>query len=232
MSRQIAAQSTLRSNSECFGRTPPSQGTSLLLSDHTHTRNSETQSLAALTRASSCETSSSVPSSMGVRQLGSPTILSQDGAGALVATPRRGGALECPFNLLYCFQDFADERDWILHSLTHFKDGTPPKSNRCCFCEATFNSYDGIQSWQDRMNHVFLHHRLGHRLSHSRPDFQLYTYLWKARVISDTVYRDIKGNSEDRSRHVAAYPTPPVSPNERSVAVTETFTHRHRDRGP
>ncbi|KAI4185198.1 MAG: hypothetical protein LQ346_005961 [Caloplaca aetnensis] len=49
------------------------------------------------------------------------------------------------------------------------------------------------------MNHVFLHHRLGHSLSSARPDFQLYTYLWKKHVITDAIYRDIKGNSEDRS---------------------------------
>ena len=77
------------------------------------------------------------------------------------------------------------------------------------------------------MNHIFLHHRLGHRLSHSRPDLQLYTYLWKARLISDTVYSHIEGNSDDGSRPIAANHSMPVSPNEHSVAVAETITHRH-----
>lgn len=228
--RQLASQSTLPGAN--LYRThdyhgPPSQsnGTSLLLSSGDHTRDSRTQDLAALTRASSLESPASLSSSMGARQLDGVPLLRQDEAGALiVGPPRRTRVLECPFNLLYCFEDFADTdyKEWILHSLTHFGCVEPPASTRCCFCDAVFDSHDGVRSWQERMKHVFLHHRLGHSLSCARPDFQLYTYLWNHHVITDADYRDIKGNSEDRSRHVKAYPTPPVSPNERSVAVAQT----------
>ncbi|KAL9641261.1 MAG: hypothetical protein Q9204_000160 [Flavoplaca sp. TL-2023a] len=191
-----------------------------------------TQELAALTRASSLESPASLPSSMGARHLDHVTRLGQDQAGALIVSPPlRARVLECPFNLLYCFKDFADTKEWILHSLTHFGHVDPPTSNRCCFCEAAFDSDDGVSSWHERMQHVLLHHQLGHSLSCARPDFQLYTYLWNKHVIDDAVYRDIKGNSEDRSRHVRAYPTPPVSPNERSVAYAQTsYTNSRRTR--
>lgn len=218
---------------------PPSgsAGTSLLLSGNDHTRDSATQDLAALTRATSIRSSMSISTSMAARHLDNVPLLEQDQSGALVVGPnRRPRVLECPFNLLFCFEDFADSnyREWILHSLTHFGTVDPPKSNRCCFCDAVFESHDGVWSWQDRMNHIFLHHRLGHSLAVARPDFQLYTYLWNRHVITDAVYRDIRGNSEDRSRHVKAYLTPPVSPNERSVAVVQTSysSSRHeRHRG-
>lgn len=237
--QQLAQQSTLPSIVRCRTRgsndpTSRSNGTSLLLSGSDHTRDSATQDLAALTRASSLKSSASIPTSMAARYLDTVPLLEQDQNGALVAGPnRRPRILECPFNLLYCLEDFADSnyREWILHSLTHFGQVNPPRLNRCCFCEAVFESHDGVRSWHERMDHVFLHHRLGHSLSCARPDFQLYTYLWNNRVISDADYRDIKGNSEDRSRHVVAYPTPPVSPNERSVAVVHTaFSSSRHDR--
>lgn len=228
--RQLALQSTLPEakpyrTHDYHGPPSQSNGTSLLLSSGDHTRDSMTQDLAALTRASSLESPVSLSSSMGARHLDGVPLLGQDQAGALiVGPPRRTRVLDCPFNLLYCFEYFADTnlQEWIRHSLTHFGSAKPPTFNECCFCEAVFDSQDGVTSWQERMNHVSVHHQLGHSLSCARPDFRLYTYLWNHRVITDAVYRDIKGNSEDRSRHVKAYPTPPVSPNERSVAVAQT----------
>ena len=228
--RLFAQQSTLPNAEQYYTHDyhgPPSRsyGTSVMLSGGDHTRNSGTQDLAALTRASSRESPASIQSSMGARQLDNQPLLEPDQAGALVVGPmQRGRMLECPFNLLYCFESFADtdDRAWILHSLTHFGRVDPPKYNRCCFCEAAFESPDGVRSWYDRMKHVFLHHRLGHSLSCARPDFRLYTYLWSQRVINDAIYRDIKGNSADRHRHVQAFPTAPASPNERSTAVVYT----------
>lgn len=228
--QQLAQRSTLPSVVRCLthdshGSASRSDGTSLLLSGGDHTRDSATQDLAALTRASSLNSSASIATSMAVRYLDTVPILEQDQSGALVAGPnRRPRILECPFNLLYCLEDFAasNYREWILHSLTHFGNVNPPRLNKCCFCEVVFASHDGVQSWHERMDHVSLHHRHGHALACARPDFQLYTYLWNNRVINDAEYRDIKGNSEDRSRHVAAYPRPPESPNERSTAVVHT----------
>ncbi|KAL8813343.1 MAG: hypothetical protein Q9223_007060 [Gallowayella weberi] len=233
--RQLASQSTLpeadRIRADGYRESQSrSCGTSMLLSAGDHTRDSMTQDLAALTRASSSRSPTSIASSMAARHLDSLPLLEQDQAGALIiAPPRRSKVLECPFNLLFCYKDFADTNleEWILHSLTHFRHGSrpvlPPTSNQCVFCPAVFESYDGVVSWQYRMYHVFLqHHRFGQSLSCARPDFKLYTYLWNHRVISDADYRDIRANSEDRSRHVAAYPTPPVSPNERSAAVAQT----------
>lgn len=238
--QHLARQSTIPSverhlTHHYHGPSPWSDGTSLLLSGCDHTRDSETQDLAAMTRASSLRSSESIPTSMAARHLDGVPMFEQDQSGALIIGPnRRSKVLECPFNLLYCFEAFANEnlKEWILHSLTHFRNVYPPRSNKCCFCEAVFESRDGVRSWHDRMNHVFCHHQLGHSLSCARPDFQLYTYLWNHHVVSDADYRDIKGNSEDRSRHVRAYPTPPLSPNERSVAVAETAysSSRHERR--
>ncbi|KAI4261663.1 MAG: hypothetical protein L6R42_003141 [Xanthoria sp. 1 TBL-2021] len=61
------------------------------------------------------------------------------------------------------------------------------------------------------MDHVSRHHRIGHSLSVARPDFRLYEYLLSRRVINDAIYWNVRANADDSSRHVSAYPTPPVS---------------------
>ena len=86
------------------------------------------------------------------------------------------GKLECPFNQLGCLQTFADHKEWITHSLTHFGSVGPPTINRCTFCEKQFHSFDAAQSWSERMNHVAFHHRLGNKLTGSRWDNTVYLY--------------------------------------------------------
>lgn len=210
-------------------------GTSLLVSSSDCTRRSGTpsQDLPALTHCVSM-TTRSVSTSIGTRQLNRQRILEQDPAGILVlphiTEPR---ALECPFHPLFCLLTFSDLEDWISHSLTHFKNVSPPNSNKCCFCPADFHCGTGACSWRQRMLHVAFHHQLGHRLATARPDFELFTYLWNHRLIDDANYRDLKGNYEDRSRRVLAYPFPPVTPlNHQSMAYTEAHRSRHhRERG-
>ncbi|KAL9020911.1 MAG: hypothetical protein Q9185_001874 [Variospora sp. 1 TL-2023] len=167
-----------------FMRKPPS-----LLSDD----------CVRLTRASSALSSSSVPTSIGARHLDTLPLLEYDCENALAVPSyerRKSAVLECPFNLLLCFVTFAasDQQEWKLHSLAHFGSVEPPRSNRCCLCDELFVSHDGVTSWTDRMDHIYLHHSLGHGLAVARPDFQLYNYLWRHNVISDAVYQDIKGD--------------------------------------
>lgn len=232
----LASQSTLPAidpsvSHASHGQVPGSYGTSMLLSNCDHTQDSATEDLAALTRASTLSEIDSVSSAMAIRQLGEGRLLDQDPDGVLVVPPlRMPRILECPFNLMYCPLTFSDSTEWILHSLGHFGRARPPKKNCCCFCDLEFHSDDGIRSWQDRMLHIAMHHQLGYRLAHARPDFELYTYLWQKRVISDAAYRDIKGNSEGRARHVQNIPTPPVSPQEQtSTPFTQTYSNSRRE---
>ena len=215
-----------------------SNGTSMLMSHRSDgTRHS---SLPALTVATSRATSS-IASSVGARALeGQQRILETDQGGVLVVPPlQEQRILECPFNLaFFCLMTFSNEEDWVRHSLTHFNSDQgavePPTSNKCCFCEKEFRSTRPYQSWADRMRHVCLHHCLGHRLAHARPDFALFKYLFDNRLISDAEYRDLKGNSGNRAQR-AAYPTPPTSPDspigQPPVPVyTETYRGHRGDR--
>ena len=200
-------------------------------------------SLPGLTSTTSARTSSSIPSSVGGRQQRLEQRTLEPGPdGVLQVPPPARGCLECPFNLLYCLKDFANEEDWVNHSLTHFNTRNhvvgPPTRNRCCFCDLTFESDNALESWANRMQHVHFHHHLGHRLAVARPDFELFKYLYDNHLIDDATYKDLRGNSRERNaeycdlKGLAPNPSqasnsnmsPPISPQSPRAAITETYS--------
>lgn len=142
----------------------------------------------------STASSESIPSSAGARLTESQRLL-ELGPDNVLSIPslRSSRTLECPFNFLNCLITFSDVDEWIAHSLNHFNNSSPPKSNICCFCDQTFNCPDGMQSWQERMQHIALHHQLGSKLASARPSFLLYDHLWRNRLISNAEYKNLKG---------------------------------------
>ena len=194
--------------------------TSMMLSGSDHTRDSQSQDLPAFTSASS-RSLASTPSSVGGRQIERQRLL-EAGSEEVLNIPglRNPRILECPFNFLDCILTFSDEVEWIQHSLEHFHPIGPSTSNACCFCDAAFHHPEGRQSWLKRMQHVALHHVLSHKLAHARPDFKLFEYLWSNKLISNAVYKDLKGNSQRRERE--------VTPRGSGKAHTQTNTNRHR----
>ncbi|MCJ1389591.1 hypothetical protein MMC18_002448 [Xylographa bjoerkii] len=188
-------------------------------------------SLAALTTASSASTAPSVSSSLGERYLGPARVLEHDHQGALHIAPLRHHVVfECPFNFLYCLMTFASFSEWLAHSLTHFKKITPPEKNECCFCDEKFEKSDGMRSWRDKMEHTALHHQLGHKLAHARPDFALYKFLWNKRIIEPGEYKELIGG---HSRSAASsYPSPPSSPDNISASNRTAFTVTNGSRRP
>lgn len=231
LNQRLAEQSSLplsnlHQSPEYHGMPRSEQNTSLMLTSCDHTRSgTPSQELPGVTRGTSEATPESITASLGERQLAIHQRSLENGPGGTLVIPPLPAQqiLECPFNLLFCCEDFSSLEDWVQHSLTHFGSCPPSPCNVCCFCDAVFKCSTGRESWKKRMIHVSLHHRLGHRLAYARPDFELFTYMWRNRLISTADYRDLKGNSEDRSRAATAHPAPFVSPNERSRAHTETY---------
>ena len=224
--------------------------TSMQVSGSDHTRQN---SLPALSSTAS-QPESTIPSSVGGRQLEQEQRILEPGPdGTLLVTAPPRGPLECPFNLLYCLKDFASERDWVNHSLTHFTSGNrvvgPPNRSKCCFCDAPpFESDNALESWGQRMQHVQLHHQLGHRLAIARPDFELFKYLYDKDLISVDTYKDLNGNSKERNAEYCDLKgfvtpgrshtnnpslSPPISPQSPRTAFTNTYSQSRdrRDRG-
>ena len=172
-------------------------------------RFTQNDSLPGLSAIGSSRYSGSISDGMGERQMNrSLRIMVEDADGALESTSlpplRRADqdhVLECPFAFLKCFRQFAvsNERDWIQHSLEHFRVNgerprrvNPPQMNSCCFCPQTFQASSGIISWRARMDHVKIHQQhFGHRLATARHDFALVEYLWQQRVLSLADYREL-----------------------------------------
>ena len=156
---------------------PDDSGTSMMVTERSRIRESVStfQDLPGLTISSK---SSAITSEGG----SSLAAHSNTDAGTMLAPVSEysahdaAGILECPFNQLACSQTFADSKEWITHSLTHFGVTEPPNTNRCTFCDKQFYSSDAAQSWTERMNHVALHHRLGYNLSGARWDNTVYIY--------------------------------------------------------
>ena len=204
-------------------------------------------SLPGLTHAASSRPSQSVSDGMGERQINRTLrIMVPDSDGALEPTtlpplrrPDQDPVLECPFAFIKCFRQFSvsNEREWIQHSLDHFRvDGRrprrvdPPKKNYCCFCSMTFQAPSGAISWQDRMDHVKVHHQyLGHRLATARHDFALVEYFWQNGLLSPADYRELKPNIAAASRSAQNIPTPPDSPPG-AEAVAVMHRNQRRDR--
>ena len=232
MPQTIAQRSTLprcqeHQASSYHGPPPSDIGTSRLPARSDFTQN---DSLPGLTRATSSRPAQSVSDGMGERQMDRGLrILIPDPEGALEPTtlpplrrPDQGPVLECPFTFIKCFRQFAiaNEREWIQHSLEHFRIGgrrsrrvDPPKTNSCCFCPRTFEASSGIDSWQERMDHVKFHHQyVGLRLATARHDFALVEYLWQTGVLSLADYRELKPSTAAASRSTQNIPTPPDSP--------------------
>ena len=228
LSRRIAEQSTLcqkkHEKLDRFGQEPSDVGTSRCVGG---TNISSHPSLPCLTASPSYAALPSVDTSSGCRVISNGLrVIDEDDDGNLSTFPPLRTPpmplLQCPFNLLLCQRAFQMGHldEWIVHSYEHFvaerlscSRVEPPPSNQCPFCDRTFYDQSGVTSWRQRMRHVAEHHRLGHNLSHARPDFALYGYLWRHKIIGEETYRDIRGNAVDGSRKVRGQPSPPVARN-------------------
>lgn len=82
------------------------------------------------------------------------------------------------------------------------------------------------EAWDSMLIHLALSHfGQGERLKTARPDFELYTYMWKRRLISDATYKSLQmeparivgRNHERRDRravmHGAHVLVPPRAPS-------------------
>lgn len=252
-STQLAAKQSVipgaeeRQAGKLGGKSPQSIRTSLLPARSDFT---DDGSLAGLTNASSSGAPESVSSSQGHRwNEQNARLLVPDNSSALTPThlppfrdPQRDPpVLQCPFNVLRCTKHYAMENlnDWFDHSLSHFtkvggeppQSTLPPTSSECCFCEMKFENIDGLACWVERMKHVAWHHHAGHNLSHARPDFKLFRYLYEKSIIDKAEYRELGSLRQQAPRSPQNIPTPPDSPTDPPPrAVAELNEPRNRNR--
>jgi hypothetical protein len=103
--------------------------------------------------------------------------------------------LSCCFWFLDCHVKYTEEDQWKEHCLTHFRGKLPPKVSVCLFCSLKFESTNSNHSWAMRMDHIARYHRFGFNLRIARqPDYDLFTYLWKQKIICEADYQELMTN--------------------------------------
>jgi hypothetical protein len=105
---------------------------------------------------------------------------------------------ECAFWFLSCGYISRNQEEWMTHCESHFRGEEPPLSVQCPLCDWNESSDDGRAIWYTRMQHVaYEHTMLGQTLRTSRPDFDLFHYLWKRRLIDDQDYKELQGGNHN-----------------------------------
>ena len=118
----------------------------------------------------------------------------------------RPAQYECQFFFLGCEYRSDDLDEWKTHCLSHFQRHEPPKEVSCPLCPFRGAFSDGFEAWDIRLNHIAEHHQGGYSLAASRPDFALYQFLWKKKIIGDVDHKELRTTGGRLSR-VGAYTT-------------------------
>ena len=178
----------------------------------------------------------------------------------------------CTFHFLNCMETFeAPGVDvYKCHVMSHFRGHPPPPTAKCPLCDACFYNpsfeekdrsggpsrvaaeADGT-AWDEMLTHLAgAHFGQGERLKTARPDFDLYTWMWRRRLISDARYKSLQmepvirfgRNNERRDGHAVirdgrvivppSAPSPPrqsVGTRDEPVTTTMSITRERRARG-
>lgn len=117
-------------------------------------------------------------------------------------TPR-AAPFECAFFFLSCGYSSDNFDEWKTHCMSHFRGNRPPKDISCPLCPFHGTFRDGYEAWDTRLNHVAQHHLSGHSLAASRPDFDLYRFLWRKEIIGDVDHKELRTTGGRLSRREA-----------------------------
>ena len=116
-------------------------------------------------------------------------------------TPPQVISYPCAFGFLDC--PFADscKSTWLSHNRAHFKTKQPPPTAVCPFCHRAFNSNAqagtayggsaGAAAWEQSMECLASHIEEGATLARPWKDIELYSYMWRNRLITNDEYREL-----------------------------------------
>jgi hypothetical protein len=108
---------------------------------------------------------------------------------------------ECAFWFLSCGYISRNQDEWMMHCESHFRGEEPPQSVQCPLCDWAVTSENGRASWNARMEHLACEHTmLGQTLRTSRPDFDLFHFLYRRRLIDDQDYKELLGGNHNLAR--------------------------------
>ncbi|KAF2745781.1 hypothetical protein M011DRAFT_469047 [Sporormia fimetaria CBS 119925] len=186
---------------------------------HQSSTNSHSPPSLASYSTTATPTETSLETSLASHLHGVPLLSDHNGVLELrTPSTSRTPIFECSFWFLSCGYISDDASEWRIHCLSHFRGEEPPCSVSCPLCaDFRYTSSNGWESWQARMNHVEGHHRFGHGLRTSRPEFGLYVHLWRKRLIGDEDLKELKGGNWSLGRGLGNVVVTNESRRERDV---------------
>jgi hypothetical protein len=142
---------------------------------------------------------------------------------------------ECAFWFLNCGYVSQNKDEWKIHCESHFRGEEPPQSAQCPLCDWTYSSTsNGWVAWDQRMEHLaFQHNMRGQTLRTSRPDFELFRYLWNRRLIDYGDFKELTSGNYFLSRPPTE--TPVTDTRSRRIALRRGVSGRedmHREATP
>jgi hypothetical protein len=151
-------------------------------------------------------TETSISTGLASRFSGVPLLEDNNGVLERPLNLTRQPVFECSFWFLSCSYISLDIEEWRTHCLSHFRGEEPPKSVQCPLCDDFKLTHEnGWVAWDYRMEHIANHHRVGHKLRTSRPDFHLFQHLWQKRLIDDQDLKELKGGNHNLTRPPVNY---------------------------
>lgn len=165
-------------------------------------------------------TDSSVGTSAADQLPGFPVLEDHDGVLELPLNEANSPTFECLFWFLDCPYISRNRQEWIVHCLHHFHGHEPPRSVSCPLCPWEASHDQGLAAWTLKMEHTANEHfQFGQNLSASRPDFQLFNYLWRKRLINDQDMKELSGGNHNLTHAPSNF-------------VTDEGPRFRRERGP
>jgi hypothetical protein len=143
-------------------------------------------------------TETSISTGLASHFTGVPLLEDNNGVLELQRAQHRTPVFECAFWFLDCAYISHNRDEWLVHCESHFRGEEPPRSVQCPLCDWRLACDDGWTAWSLRMQHLVQEHTmLGHTLRTARPDFDLFHYLWRRRLIDDQDLKELNGGNHN-----------------------------------
>ncbi|KAF1829974.1 hypothetical protein BDW02DRAFT_583234 [Decorospora gaudefroyi] len=143
-------------------------------------------------------TETSISTGLASRFTGVPLLEEHNGVLEIPPAHFRAPVYECAFWFLNCAYVSQNREEWETHCTSHFRGEEPPQTVHCPLCDWAATCEFGWTAWNMRMQHLAFEHTMrGQTLRTSRPDFDLFRFLWQRRLIDDQDLKELNGGNHN-----------------------------------
>jgi hypothetical protein len=158
------------------------------------------------TNTEATPTETSISTGLASRFTGVPLLEDHNGILEIPQAQFRFPVFECAFWFLNCGYVSSNREEWETHCRSHFRGEEPPQTVQCPVCDWSAKFESGWTAWDMRMQHLALEHTMrGQTLRTSRPDFELFRFLWNRRLIDEQDLKELNGGNHNLTHPPGRY---------------------------